>query len=283
MDELPDALFVVDPKKEYDRGRRGQQAGIPIDRHRRHQLRPGADRLRDPGQRRRDPLDPAVHLEDRRRLQRRAQAARRTTMMAKAEEAERRGRRGRRRRASRASRRSAEAAAARRARAPPRRRGPADRGRGQRLEPPTAPGRRRRPEKVRRPQTAGLFSVCTKSNGRTNDEVTAQMVKELRERTGAGMMNCKNALERDRGRHGEGDRAACARKALPPPPRRPAAPTTEGAVGSYIHAGGKIGVLVEVNCETDFVARTDEFQELVQRHRHAHRRHRPALRRAAKR
>lgn len=93
-------------------------------------------------------------------------------------------------------------------------------------------------------------------------QITPQMVKELRERTGAGMMDCKRALVETEGdmekaievlrKHGM---ATAAKKA-----GRVAA---EGVVGSYIHAGGKIGVLLEVNCETDFVARTDDFQALV--------------------
>jgi elongation factor Ts len=92
--------------------------------------------------------------------------------------------------------------------------------------------------------------------------ITAQSVKELRERTGAGMMECKGALQ-----EANGDmeaaidilRARGAAKAA----KRSAREASEGAIGSYIHSGGKIGVLVEVNCETDFVARNDEFQRLV--------------------
>ena len=93
-------------------------------------------------------------------------------------------------------------------------------------------------------------------------EVTAQMVKELRERTGAGMMDCKSALTETRG---DVDAAvdALRKKGLAAAAKKAGRVTAEGAVGSYIHAGGKIGVLVEVNCETDFVARTDQFQELV--------------------
>jgi elongation factor Ts len=93
-------------------------------------------------------------------------------------------------------------------------------------------------------------------------EITAQMVKELRERTGAGMMDCKNALTETKGNL---DAAvdALRKKGLAAAAKKAGRVTAEGAVGSYIHAGGKIGVLVEVNCETDFVARTDQFQELV--------------------
>ncbi|MEM1247553.1 MAG: translation elongation factor Ts [Acidobacteriota bacterium] len=92
--------------------------------------------------------------------------------------------------------------------------------------------------------------------------VTAQMVKELRERTGAGMMDCKNALvDAD----GDIEKAidALRTKGLAKAAKKSGRATAEGLIGSYIHMGGKIGVMVEVNCETDFVARTDEFAELV--------------------
>jgi elongation factor Ts len=92
--------------------------------------------------------------------------------------------------------------------------------------------------------------------------VTPQLVKELRERTGAGMMDCKNALLETQG---DIEKAIdiLRKKGLASAAKKAGRVTAEGAVGSYIHAGGKIGVLVEVNCETDFVARTDQFQELV--------------------
>lgn len=92
--------------------------------------------------------------------------------------------------------------------------------------------------------------------------VTAEMVKELRERTGAPMMNCKTALQES---EGDMEKAidVLRKKGIAAAAKKAGRSTAEGAVGSYIHAGGKIGVLVEVNCETDFVARTDEFQELV--------------------
>jgi elongation factor Ts len=92
--------------------------------------------------------------------------------------------------------------------------------------------------------------------------ISAQAVKELRERTGAGMMECKAALT-EAGGDTEAAidilRARGAAKAA----KRAEREAREGAVGSYIHMGGKIGVLVEVNCETDFVARNDAFQSLV--------------------
>ncbi|HEX9737431.1 MAG TPA: translation elongation factor Ts [Thermoanaerobaculia bacterium] len=93
-------------------------------------------------------------------------------------------------------------------------------------------------------------------------QVTAQMVKELRERTGAPMMQCKSALT-ETGGSIEGAIDLLRKKGLAAAAKKAGRITAEGAVGSYIHAGGKIGVLVEVNCETDFVGRTDDFQELV--------------------
>jgi elongation factor Ts len=93
-------------------------------------------------------------------------------------------------------------------------------------------------------------------------QITAGMVKELRERTGAGMMECKQALSES---EGDAERAIdlLRTKGLAKAAKKSGRETAEGAIGSYIHAGGKIGVLVEVACETDFVAKTDEFQNLV--------------------
>jgi elongation factor Ts len=93
-------------------------------------------------------------------------------------------------------------------------------------------------------------------------KITAQMVKELRERTGAGMLDCKNALT-DNGGDIEKAVDALRKKGLAKAAKKAGRVTAEGAVGSYIHAGGKIGVLVEINCETDFVARTDDFLDIV--------------------
>jgi elongation factor Ts len=93
-------------------------------------------------------------------------------------------------------------------------------------------------------------------------EVTAAAVKQLREKTGAGMMECKNALvEAD----GNEEKAIdiLRKRGLASARKREGRIAAEGIVGSYIHMGGKVGVLVEVNCETDFVARGDEFQQLV--------------------
>lgn len=92
--------------------------------------------------------------------------------------------------------------------------------------------------------------------------VDAALVKQLRERTGAGMMDCKQALEQHGGNLEKAaewlrDRGAAVAA------KKSGRAASEGLIGSYVHAGGKIGVLVEVNCETDFVARNPEFQTLV--------------------
>jgi elongation factor Ts len=93
-------------------------------------------------------------------------------------------------------------------------------------------------------------------------EITAAMVKELRERTGAGMMECKKALVEAKG--DPGDAEVLLRKwGIASAGKKAARATRQGLIGSYIHHGGQLGVLVEVNCESDFVARTDDFQELV--------------------
>ncbi len=93
-------------------------------------------------------------------------------------------------------------------------------------------------------------------------EVTAAMVKELREKTGAGMMDCKKALVE---KNGDMDAAVdfLREKGLAAAAKKSGRIAAEGVVESYIHMGGRIGVLVEVNCETDFVAKTDEFHELA--------------------
>ncbi|MCA1555108.1 MAG: translation elongation factor Ts [Acidobacteria bacterium] len=93
-------------------------------------------------------------------------------------------------------------------------------------------------------------------------EITAAAVKSLREKTGAGMMECKNALT-EAGGNEEQAIDFLRKRGLASAKKKEGRVAAEGAVGSYIHMGGKVGVLVEVNCETDFVARTDEFQALI--------------------
>ena len=93
-------------------------------------------------------------------------------------------------------------------------------------------------------------------------EISAGLVKELREQTGAGFMDCKQALV---AADGDIEKAAglLREKGLAAAAKRAGREAREGLVSSYIHTGGRVGVLIEVNCETDFVARTDEFQRLV--------------------
>ena len=93
-------------------------------------------------------------------------------------------------------------------------------------------------------------------------QVTPQLVKELRERTGAGMMDCKRALVDS---EGDVEKAIelLRKRGMATAAKKAGRVAAEGVVSSYIHAGGRIGVLLEVNCETDFVARTDDFQNLV--------------------
>jgi elongation factor Ts len=98
----------------------------------------------------------------------------------------------------------------------------------------------------------------------TNSEqpnIPPQLVKELRERTGAGFSDCRNALVEGKG---DLDRAIdiLRRKGQAAAQKKAQREATEGLIGHYIHAGGKIGVVVEINCESDFVARTDDFQKL---------------------
>jgi elongation factor Ts len=93
-------------------------------------------------------------------------------------------------------------------------------------------------------------------------EISANAVKELREKTGAGMMDCKKALTEAGGDLTKAEEVL-RKKGLSAAAKKAGRIASEGAVASYIHMGGKIGVLVEVNCETDFVARTENFQALV--------------------
>jgi elongation factor Ts len=93
-------------------------------------------------------------------------------------------------------------------------------------------------------------------------EITAQLVKELRERTGAGMMECKSALTEAKGDLGEAE-VVLRKRGIASAAKKASRATRQGVIGSYIHPGSQLGVLVEVNCESDFVARTDDFQQLV--------------------
>jgi elongation factor Ts len=92
--------------------------------------------------------------------------------------------------------------------------------------------------------------------------ITAEMVRDLRERTGAGMMDCKRALDEA---GGDMDKAVATlrERGLAAAAKKAGRGGAEGLISSYIHTGGRVGVLIEVNCETDFVARTEQFQQLV--------------------
>ena len=93
-------------------------------------------------------------------------------------------------------------------------------------------------------------------------EITAALVKDLRERTGAGMMECKKALQEAKGDIGEAE-VVLRKHGISSAGKKAGRVTKQGLIGTYIHAGGQLGVMVEVNCESDFVARTGVFQELV--------------------
>ena len=93
-------------------------------------------------------------------------------------------------------------------------------------------------------------------------DIPAQLVKKLRDLTGAGMMECKAALQEAKGDVEEAT-TILRKRGLAQAAKKVGRSTSEGLIGSYIHAGGKIGVLVELNCESDFVARTEDFQNLL--------------------
>jgi elongation factor Ts len=93
-------------------------------------------------------------------------------------------------------------------------------------------------------------------------EISAQLVKQLRERTGAGMMECKRALVEAKGELAEAE-VVLRKQGIASAGKKSSRSTRQGVIGSYIHPGSQLGVLIEVNCESDFVARTSDFQELV--------------------
>jgi elongation factor Ts len=93
-------------------------------------------------------------------------------------------------------------------------------------------------------------------------EITAQLVKDLRERTGAGMMECKSALVEAKGDLVEAE-VVLRKRGIASAGKKSSRATKQGLIASYIHHGGQLGVMLEVNCESDFVARTDDFKELV--------------------
>src|ERR1700685_1216489 len=94
------------------------------------------------------------------------------------------------------------------------------------------------------------------------DKIDAKLVKDLREKSGAPMGDCLKALQESKGDI-EAAFVVLRKRGMASAAKKSSRSTNEGAVGTYIHAGGKIGVLIEVNCESDFVARTEDFQELL--------------------
>jgi elongation factor Ts len=93
-------------------------------------------------------------------------------------------------------------------------------------------------------------------------EITAALVKELRDRTGAGMMECKKALEEAKADVAEAE-IVLRKRGIAAAHKKATRATKQGVIGTYIHPGAQLGVMIEINCESDFVARTDDFQELV--------------------
>ena len=115
---------------------------------------------------------------------------------------------------------------------------------------------------IRQSTTGTTIELENQMSTATENVITAAQVKDLREKTGAPMMDCRSALTEAKG---DIEQAVIVlrKKGMASAAKKASRATSEGAVGTYIHAGGKIGVLVEVNCESDFVARTDDFQELL--------------------
>jgi elongation factor Ts len=111
-------------------------------------------------------------------------------------------------------------------------------------------------------KTEGTMSTTAAPGDNQGKNISAEQVKKLRELTGAPMMDCKNALSEAKG-DVEQAQVLLRKKGIATAAKKAERVTSEGSVASYIHAGGKIGVLVEVNCESDFVARTDDFKDLV--------------------
>ncbi|MGD1095379.1 MAG: translation elongation factor Ts [Bryobacteraceae bacterium] len=93
-------------------------------------------------------------------------------------------------------------------------------------------------------------------------EISAQIVKQLRERTGAGMMECKSALKEAKGDLNEAE-TVLRKRGIASAAKKSTRTTKQGVIGTYIHPGAQLGVMLEVNCESDFVARTEDFQSLV--------------------
>ena len=201
MRRQPDAVFIVDLRKEQLAVREARRLGLPVDRARRHELRPGRGRLRDPGQRRRDPLVQPGRPRDRGRHRRRARPAVTAEEFARparrpptARPRPRRRPSSRRRRWPRPPSRSPRPPEPRRPRPPSPRRPPSRRPRPRPRPPSPRPLPGSRPPTQRR-------RARRERGGRRVTEISAALVKELRDLTGAGMMDCKRALAGDGRRH----------------------------------------------------------------------------------
>ena len=284
MKRLPQAALIIDLKTEAIARRRGRPPRDPDPRPGRLERRPDGRRLPDPRQRRLDALLRAGDLDDRRggrgiaaNAYREAEAKRR------AEEEERRqprgGRAPQREEEERARKEAEEAAAAEAARRAGRsgrpRAGPGPASRPSRRPAGAAAGAarstataaaarrpRRRPSRSRRSRPGAAAEPAPTGEGALM-AVSAKDVKALRERTGAAMMDCKAALEEAGGDLDEAIELLRVKGQASAAKRSERERPSEGVVASYIHAGGKVGVLVEVQCETDFVARNDDFQEFA--------------------
>src|SRR5215472_17408697 len=118
------------------------------------------------------------------------------------------------------------------------------------------------PARFKLNSAGGMSAGVTQEINVIMAEITAQLVKDLRERTGAGMMECKKALVETKGDIAEAE-VWLRKHGIASAAKKATRATRQGLIGSYSHHGGQLGVLVEVNCESDFVARTDDFKELV--------------------
>ena len=235
---------------------------------------PTPGRLRDPRQRRRDPLLRADHRHDRRRDRDRAPApgAGRGGDAAAPRRRSARKREDERAQEARGGRGGAQGEAEEAAKAKPPRRSRQPRSAAAPRPSPQAgearrspPSRRRRASPpARQPSAEAAPAAERRRRGRREqvsaDEITAADVKALRDRTGAAMMDCKAALDRGRGRRRAGDRDPAREGPGLGRQARAAAAPSEGVVASYIHANDKVGAMVEVQCETDFVARNEDFK-----------------------
>ena len=309
MQRVPDAMFVIDLNTEEIAVREGRRLRHSDHRPRRHQLRPRRHRVRDPGQRRRDPLVRADHERDRRRrrcgprrVPRRGGAgarggrgegpargggARRARPRSRPREAEEAAARGGQRPQAAAARGRGGAAgppgSPAGARGAPRGSRPPRPSRAARAEAPAAGPQRAAPRRARGAPPAGASPSAADAAERRREPSRAsreerldetsigiQDVKALRDRTGAGMMDCKKALERGRGDIEKAVEILRVKGRR----RRPSAASARrprGRSQSYIHANGKVGVLVEVDCDTDFVARNEDFIDVRARRRAARR------------